>query len=103
MKKEKISVLGSNTLLVLDIIPPEQDAVAIFVPAKNIIVIDERSDDKFVDFCHELFHLLVHRSGVKQSAGWSSDCEEILAENFSVMIKENLKDILRIKKKLEKK
>lgn len=101
--KEKISVLGSNTTIVTDIIPDEQDAVALFVAAKNIIVIDERSDDKFADFCHELFHLLCHRSGVKQSSGWSNDCEEVLSENFSVMMKENFKDIIRIKRKLEKK
>lgn len=101
--KDKISVLGSNTIIVTDLIPDEQDAVALFVAAKNIIVIDERSDDKFTDFCHELMHLLCHRSGLKQTKNWSDDNEEILSENFSVMMTENWSDLVRLRKKLKKK
>ena len=98
--KTKINVLGSNTTVVVDAIPPEQDAVGLFVPPKNIIVVERSCDQKFKNFSHELMHLLIDRSGIKQTEHWSADVEEILCENFSVMMDENWKQIERIRTKM---
>lgn len=95
-----ISVLGSKTKIFVDEIPEQENAIAMFLPGQDLILLDVNDDKLFQSFCHELFHLLAHRSGIKQTS-LSSDVEEILAENFSVLMQENFDEIIKIRKKIK--
>lgn len=97
-----ISVLGSKTKVFISEIPEHEKAIAQYIPSEDLILLDKSDDQLWKSFCHELFHLLVNRSGIRQS-NISHDVEEILAENFSVLMDENLTDMLKIKRKLSKK
>jgi Zn-dependent peptidase ImmA (M78 family) len=98
----KIKILGSETKIIIDIIQDSENAAAMFIPSQDVILLDKRSDEKFKDFCHELMHLLVHRTKVNQAQSWSNDLEEVLAENFAEMMFDNFKDIQRLYNKFKK-
>lgn len=101
MKKELIDYLGSKTSIVIDKVPPEDNAVAQFIPQLNMILLDKDSHELWKDFCHELFHLICYRMGMRQTS-FHADIEEMLAENFSVLMTENWNDLIKMHKKLNK-
>jgi len=104
--KKSINVFGLETKIEMIEIDESLNALALFEPANKRIVLDPRSESLFQDYCHELFHLFWYRTGMRQYVV-DQHVEEIIAENFSVLMTENLKDIVAmhtytVKKKKKK-
>lgn len=100
--KKSINVFGLETKIEMIEIDESLNAIALFEPANKRIVLDPRSESLFQDFCHELWHLFWFRTGMRQYVV-DQHVEEIIAENFSVMMQENFKDIALIYTSTEKK
>jgi len=100
--KKSITVFGLETKIEMIEIDESLNALALFEPANKRIVLDPRSESLFQDFCHELFHLFWYRTGMRQYVV-DQHVEEIIAENFSVLMTENLKDINAMYEMIKKK
>lgn len=96
-----ISVFGLNTEIVSDLIDDKHNAIALYEPRINRITLDPRSETIFQDFCHELFHVFWFRTGMRQYIV-DPTVEEIIAENFSTLMAENLGDIVKVYEKVSK-
>jgi hypothetical protein len=97
-----IYVFGLKTKISIKKIDDSLNAVALYDPVKNLITLDPRSQTQFQDFSHELFHVFWYRTGMRQYIV-DPTVEEIIAENFSILLTENLKDIIKVYEKLNKK
>lgn len=100
--KKSINVFGLETKIEMIEIDESLNAIALFEPANKRIVLDPRSESLFQDYCHEVFHLFWYRTGMRQYV-IDPHVEEIIAENFSVFMTENLKDIVAMHTATEKK
>lgn len=100
--KKSINVFGLETKIEMIEIDESLNALALFEPSNKRIVLDPRSESLFQDFCHELFHLFWYRTGMRQYV-IDPHVEEIIAENFSVLMTENLKDIVAVHDDTKKK
>ena len=85
---KKIKIIKQKSLL------KEQNIFGYYDPEKFCIYIDEELNEKNYKstLLHEMGHALFHRAGLSQSK-LTSDLEEIIVEQFAVMISENFKQI----------
>lgn len=100
--KKYITVFGLKTEIIYQELDDSLNAVAIYEPSTNRIILDPRSKTTFQDFCHEIFHLFWYRTGMRQYV-IDPNVEEIIAENFSILMLENLPDIVSVLNKINKK
>jgi len=58
--------------------------------------------DSLLTYIHEIVHGECAENGIRQTPGWTLDKEELLCENISYCVMENVVDILPKLKKLLK-
>jgi hypothetical protein len=71
-----------------------------FDPVEFKIHINKKSPDKMPIYLHEIIHCVLHRVGLNQTS-LTSDLQEIIAENISCFLVENLDEINKAKKKFD--
>jgi len=95
----KLNIFGK--VVVISIEKMTDDCAGCFEPSTYKIKLDSGYDEKLSTFWHEFFHAVFFRIGMHQT-DMSKDTQEILVENFSVAVVENLDALIKISKKLEK-
>jgi hypothetical protein len=97
---KKLNILGAKVSIKM-IAPKNKDNVAEYDPVTKCIFLDPNSETVFRDYAHEIFHAIWDRAGMAQTS-ISGDIEEILCENFSNFLEQNIVTLYQTFNKLNK-
>ena len=98
---KKLDVLGLKTTIKIKK-SDDENAIAEWDHELNLITIDPEDTEKFHSLCHELAHVVWHRSGMHQAIN-NEQLEEMHSENWANVLNENFIKLYQMYTKLNNK